>query len=498
MPKKVNFDITGAKVKLSEVNDDQFSMLKIRAFSDSITSHGYKCSKKTLKKCAYTLLEKPILVYYNKYASMGKPDFEGHEDGPIKQEIPCGFIPKNSEIEFETEDGVTYAVVYAYIWKMYFEHIMEVFKRDDMKKDVSVELLILESTEQDGYTEMTDFCFTGITLLGEAVSPACKGAYSEVVKFSDTVTTEYEKAKEEFEKKLYCSVNQGPSGSFFNITNQEVTMENEKLNNSSAPDKVDNATQIVTTTQKVETHVDKYDDNHNYAGSEHEEHKTESTTIKEVASTGTVANADPTDVECAEASENSSETIDNACKDKNSDHDTAENSTDSDTSVSNSDTQDNSQKEDNSCKQKNGEGVDNSTDTQDFEKKCYALEERCTSFESELANANLQIQALQLKCAELEVYKNNKENELKKQAIEFALSEVSNVLNTEQIDEWRDKAIGFSDVDSFKNQLKAFAFDVQSKKGITTPESMRNVIPKEFSETEPEDIWDRLEKKYAI
>ena len=172
MSKKIVCSVNNSNMLTSkEINENQFSLLRIRVFSDAVTKHGYKCSLDTLKKCAYTILGKPILVYYNLF----KDDFEGHEEG-IKQEMPCGFVPKNSKIEFETdENGVTYLVVEAYIWNLYFQYIMDVFKRDGVK-DVSVELLVVDSVKKDDYEEMTDFCFTGITLLGENVSPACEGA----------------------------------------------------------------------------------------------------------------------------------------------------------------------------------------------------------------------------------------------------------------------------------------------------------------------------------
>ena len=51
MNQKLYFDVDGAEVAtLSEINDAQFSEIRIRAFSDGITSHKYKATKKALKK----------------------------------------------------------------------------------------------------------------------------------------------------------------------------------------------------------------------------------------------------------------------------------------------------------------------------------------------------------------------------------------------------------------------------------------------------------------
>jgi hypothetical protein len=161
----------------------------------------------------------------------------------FKKEMPCGFVPNDAKISFETDDNeVTFLVVDCYIWNLYFDYIMEVFARDDGEKDVSVELLIVESEEKENHTEMLDLCFTGLTLLGSGVNPACKGANAEVIRFSEQENN-FIKAKEQFEKQLYNSslVNQeslsqsDSDGSFLYCSKEEqskeVIMKNEVVNN---------------------------------------------------------------------------------------------------------------------------------------------------------------------------------------------------------------------------------------------------------------------------
>ena len=97
----------------------------------------------------------------------------------------------------------------------------------------------------------------------------------------------------------------------------------------------------------------------------------------------------------------------------------------------------------------------------------------------------------------MENYKKNKENENMRNTIEIALNSVSHILNSDQITEWRKESEKCSteNVDGFINNLKAFAFDIQEKNGIPHTESIRNALPKQ-SEDEPNDFWERIEKKY--
>ena len=462
---KITFSMNNAEVITSkEVNDSQFSLLRIKVFSDAVTSHGYKCSTDVLKKCAYTILGKPVLVYYN----VLKEDFEGHEDSVFKKEMPCGFIPNDAKINFEKDDNdVTFLVVDCYVWNLYFDYIMAVFERDGGEKNVSVELLIVESEEKDNYTEMTDLCFTGLTLLGDNVPPACKGANAEVIKFSEQEIY-FNKVKEQFEKQLYSSIlinqeslNQeiDKDGSFLYCNkeeqNKEVNMAKdvkEVLENSAeAPEVLDNAEQYKTTNISVSEYTDTYDDNGNFVSSESEYHSKSVTTVEEISDTSE-------NVDNAELDNSNSEKVKNGCGSKEI--------------MENSETKEN---------------VDMSV-------KYNELEVKCSQIENELTALKNQYSALKLECSTLQEYKNNKENELKLQSVECALNDVVDVLSSEQISQWRDRSLKCSNVDQFKNELKAFAFDLQKQNGTKPIETLRNSIPL-VDKSEPTNVWDRLAKQ---
>ena len=101
-----------------------------------------------------------------------------------------------------------------------------------------------------------------------------------------------------------------------------------------------------------------------------------------------------------------------------------------------------------------------------------------------------------LRGSTLEEFKTNTENAQRVQEIECALEEVSSILTVEEIADWREKSVNCSTVDGFKNELKAFAFDVQKERGIQqATETLRNSITIPNSkEEESLDVWDRLAK----
>lgn len=529
---KISFSVQSIEIIDSkEVNDDQFLLARVTAFGSGKTKHQYTFTDDVIKDAEFSILGKPVLYYYDWLYD----DASGHEE----EEVPAGFVPlENANITYEQTDKGLMMTVDCYIWKMYSGKLCEILQRENGIKDVSVELLILDSIDHDETktTEVLKFVYTGITILGEHVNPAKPGSHLEVVKFSE-LESSYNDAKQSFEKKLYNSLNQGSqaSGSFFNTKNKtEVAMELEKNVNSEAQ-LVENAEKVTTTTQKVGVESYVYDDNGNFVGRQSESHKKETTEVQSVDES-VVANADCQNEKCAEdtpetcenacksqnacKTENACGTQDNACKSQNA-CGTEDNACKSENSEDVScaeqtdcacKTQDNACKSENACKTDNACGTqdnacksenacgtqDNACKTQNACKQNNSTDERLvelrakfSALENEVSTLRKEKETLELKCSELEAYKSNKENELKKQAVECALSKVSNVLSADQIDEWREKSVGFAKVDDFTNQLKAFAFDIQSKNGTIENESIRNSLPKQTFQ-ESDDVWERI------
>lgn len=409
---------------LTKVNDAQFMQARLRCFADGRTSHGWKFTLESVQKAAFTLLGKPILWAYNFW----QDDANGHDE----DEIPCGFIPNDenlADIQFvyDEEYNKTFVEVNCYIWKVYAEKLVEIFERTDGVKDVSSELWIINQDKDDEYL-VTDFCFTGVTILGEHVNPAVQGADITVVKFSD----EFENAKAEFMK-----LNNMEEGG-------QNTMENENIQ------ELDNAVEVKRTQVKVSECVTTYKDNGDVV-TEHEEHEKEIETVTEVDETVVVENAD----DCTEVKATEEECADEPVEEK--------------------------------CEKVECTDTD---ETPDYEALYNSAQESIAGLNSELDKLKNSYAVLEAKCSDLEEYKINKETEEKNKALACAMADVADCFTPAEMDEWKEKAIKCSNIDAFKNELKAAAFDRQKN---NTP-SIRNPIPMDCSDIKKDNatLWDKV------
>lgn len=168
---------------IDEMNDMLFRKARIRAFASGQNAHTLPIDEDVLRRGATTIYNKPILWKYNKYLD----DAMGHEE----DEVPCGFIPEvfnkqENPIEFERDkDGRVFIVITSYIWTKYSGKLIEIFERDNSKKDVSIEIVIVDADNNGDKPKVLDFIIAGITILGEWVNPACKGARAELLAFSE-------------------------------------------------------------------------------------------------------------------------------------------------------------------------------------------------------------------------------------------------------------------------------------------------------------------------
>ncbi len=195
MIEKLSFAVENIEF-LEEENNSQFAKLKIDAFASGNNRHSLFVSEETLKRTAPSILQKPIMWAY----SQKNDDATDH----ASTEIICGFIPHDSPIEYrKLEDGRTMMSIIGKLWTRYSGKLTDIFKRD-LKKSVSVEMEVYEEEDETKYgiPEILNFCYTGITVLGDLVRPAIKGANAELVAFAAKEQKEYEEAyMQEFSNK---------------------------------------------------------------------------------------------------------------------------------------------------------------------------------------------------------------------------------------------------------------------------------------------------------
>lgn len=195
MGKYLNFEVESADVIEEDVNS-QFCDVRIQAFSSGENRHDLYCSEETLRKTAPTLYDKPILYTIDRVFG----DFASHND-PDKSLI-AGFVVPDSAKFIKLPDGRTSLVVLAKLWKKYAPKVIEFFKRDDGQKKVSVEMELYESAPINSLlTEMKDFAYFGVCLLGDLITEASPGANAQIISFAKE-NEEYQKALQiEFSSK---------------------------------------------------------------------------------------------------------------------------------------------------------------------------------------------------------------------------------------------------------------------------------------------------------
>lgn len=179
MSNKLRFAVEDAEI-IDENPESQFAKARILAFSSEKNRHNMVCSEEVLKKTAPTIYNKPILYTYDELFD----DFGTHAE-PENTRI-AGFVYPDSA-EFVTDkDGRIGLSVLTAIWKRYAPKAISLFKRDKGKKKVSVEMELLDYRDNpDGTTDMLDFAYTGISILGDLITEASQGANIQVLSFSD-------------------------------------------------------------------------------------------------------------------------------------------------------------------------------------------------------------------------------------------------------------------------------------------------------------------------
>nr|DAW55137.1 MAG TPA: hypothetical protein [Caudoviricetes sp.] len=187
---RLNFSVENIEEVKDSANKD-FITAKIKAFADGDNRHHLYISEDTLKNAADTIYDKPLVWVYDENTD----DIGSHDP----KETPVGFIHReNNPIEFEdTDDGRHMLTINAKIWKKYSGSILDFFKRDGFEKPVSVEIEFppeAQTQNDDGMTEITEFTFQCITILGSNVTPAIPDACC--------ITEEFAIAKENYLKEF--------------------------------------------------------------------------------------------------------------------------------------------------------------------------------------------------------------------------------------------------------------------------------------------------------
>ena len=99
----------------------------------------------------------------------------------IYEEIPLGIVPESCNYEVHNYSGRNYIYVDGYIWRGYSNYAEEIILRDkSVLLSIEVNTTSIESNPRKDITEIKDFIYRGITLLGNNYGTGMKEACAKI------------------------------------------------------------------------------------------------------------------------------------------------------------------------------------------------------------------------------------------------------------------------------------------------------------------------------
>lgn len=175
MQKDVKFQLEDA-VEYPEWCDNypehKFTVFKCCFLSTKPNAHKLDISNDVLRRDAQSILGNMLV------AKIQNGDATTH----LPSEIQYGYFPREQEIEFVEEDGITKAYAYAVVSKHYSKELNNIFEFDNLRNS-SVEMTVtMDNDEDEGKVIALDIF--GLTVLGKAINGSCPDADIKMVRFS--------------------------------------------------------------------------------------------------------------------------------------------------------------------------------------------------------------------------------------------------------------------------------------------------------------------------
>lgn len=175
MQKDVKFQLEDA-VEYPEWCDNypehKFTVFKCCFLSTKPNAHKLDISDDVLRRDAQSILGNMLV------AKIQNGDATTH----LPSEIQYGYFPREQEIEFVEEDGVTKAYAYAVVSKHYSKELNNIFEFDNLRNS-SVEMTVTTDNDEDEGKVVALDIF-GLTVLGKAINGSCPDADIKMVRFS--------------------------------------------------------------------------------------------------------------------------------------------------------------------------------------------------------------------------------------------------------------------------------------------------------------------------
>lgn len=175
MQKDVKFQLEDA-VEYPEWCDNypeyKFTVFKCCFLSTKPNAHKLDISDDVLRRDAQSILGNMLV------AKIQNGDATTH----LPSEIQYGYFPREQEVEFVEEDGVTKAYAYAVVSKHYSKELNNIFEFDNLRNS-SVEMTVTTDKDEDEGKVVALDIF-GLTVLGKVINGSCPDADIKMVRFS--------------------------------------------------------------------------------------------------------------------------------------------------------------------------------------------------------------------------------------------------------------------------------------------------------------------------
>lgn len=210
----MKFSKIPCNAKAYSLDDSNLMKVKITVMHDGINYNGSKFTLQDMKRAEESVKNIPILGYVLRDTDGNVDDFDGHNmETRIKEsdkgfevetyylEKPIGVVPESCNPRYEEIDGLNHLIVDGYIWKSYSNGSYKLIE-NSLFKGVSMEIEVLDGdwNELENVYDITDYRYTGITVLGDMVEPAM-GNTCKIQKYS--ACAEYKDALADIYKEIY-------------------------------------------------------------------------------------------------------------------------------------------------------------------------------------------------------------------------------------------------------------------------------------------------------
>ena len=214
------------KIRCYEEEETKFGLKKAKVYimHEGTNRNKTSFSKEAIKKAEETIKNRPLLAYIEVDEDGNAEDFSDHRmklkrtKNGIEMyylEKPIGVFPESCNPRYEEIGGVTHFVADCYIWEGYSNEALSLIDEADGEKQVSMEIAVLDSeTTEDGITDITDFNFMAVTVLGDDIVQGMNGTCglemfsnnSNIEEFTKEITSkikEIEEGENKMEKDIY-------------------------------------------------------------------------------------------------------------------------------------------------------------------------------------------------------------------------------------------------------------------------------------------------------